>query len=91
MKFTDGIKSKILSVGNFGKDNFDLITDIMLVKGLTHNLLSISQFCDQGYRVVFEHSWCIIKDSTSDKIILAARRCDKTYVLYLDDLLDQSI
>ena len=90
VKFADGIKSKIVSIGNVGKDNSDLITDIMLVEGLAHNLLSISQFCDQGYRVVFEPSRCIIKDSTYDKIILAARRRDKTYVLYLDDLLDQS-
>ena len=56
MKFANGIKSKIIGIGNIGKNNSDLITDVMLVEGLTHNLLSISQFCDQGYRVVFEPS-----------------------------------
>ena len=70
-----------------GKDDFDLITNVMLVEELTHNLLSISQFCDKGYKVVFEHCQCIIKNSSSDKIILTARRRDNTYVLYLDDLL----
>ena len=67
MKFADGIKSRIVDIGNVGKNDSNLINDVMLVEGLTHNLLSISQFYDQGYRVVFEPSQCIIKDSTSDK------------------------
>jgi len=91
VKFADGIKSKIVGIGNVGKNNSDLITDVMLVEGLTHNLLSISQFCDQAYRVIFEPSQCIVKDSTSDKIILAAKRRNNTYVLYLDDLIDQNV
>ena len=91
VKLANTIKSKIVGRGNVSKNDSDLITDVMLVEGLTHNLLSISQFCDQGYRVVFEHSRCIIKDSTSDKIILIARRHDNTYVLCLDDLLDQNV
>ena len=73
MKFADSIKSKIIGIGNVSKNDSDLIIDVMLVEGLTHNLLSISQFCDQGYIVVFEPSHCIIKDSTSDKIILISR------------------
>ena len=91
VKFANGIKSKIIGIGNIGKNNSDLITDIMLVERLTHNLLSISQFCDQGYKVVFEPSRCIIKDSTSDKTILTAKRRDNTYVLYLNGLLDQNV
>ena len=46
VKFANGIKSKIIGIGNVGKTNSDLITNVMLVKELTHNLLSISQFCD---------------------------------------------
>ena len=56
VKFADGIKSKITGIGNVGKNNSELITDVMLVEGLAHNLLSISQFYDQGYKVVFEPS-----------------------------------
>ena len=89
VKFTDGIKSRIMCIGNVDKNDFDLITDVMLVEGLTHNLLNISRFCDKGYRVVFEPSQCVRKDSTSDKIILTTRRRDNTYVLYLDDLLNR--
>ena len=50
MKFADGIKLKIVSIGNVGKNNSDLITNVMLVERLTQNLMSINQFCDQGYR-----------------------------------------
>ena len=45
-KFTDGIKSKVIGISNVGKNNSNLIIDVMLVEGLKHNLLSISQFCD---------------------------------------------
>ena len=91
MKFIDGIMSKIVGIGNVSKNDSNLITNVMLVEGLTHNLLSISQFCGQGYKVVFEPSQCVIKDSTSDKIILTARRYENTYVLFLYDLLDQNV
>ena len=40
---------------------------------------------------MFELSRCNIKDSTSDKIILPAKRRDNTNVLYLDDLVKQNI
>ena len=56
VKFADGIKSRIMGTNNVGKNDSDLVTDVMLVEWLTYNLLSISQFCDQGYRVVFEPS-----------------------------------
>ena len=46
VKFANGIKSKIIGIVKASKHDFDLINDVMLVEGLTHNLLSISQFCD---------------------------------------------
>ena len=46
VKFADGIKSRIVAIGNVGKNDLDLITNVMLLEGLTHNLLSFSQFCD---------------------------------------------
>ena len=86
VNIVDSIKSRIVGIGNVDKDDFDLIIDVMLLEGLTHNLFSISQFCDQGYRIVFEPSQYVIKDSTYDKIILTVRRSGNTYILYLDDL-----
>ena len=56
VKFVDPIESKIIGIGNVSKNNSNLIIDVILVEGLTQNLLSISQFCDQGYKVVFKPS-----------------------------------
>ena len=49
-------KSKIIRIGKV----CDSIDDVLLAKGLTHNLISISQLCDKGYRVIFEKSHCAI-------------------------------
>ena len=35
MKFADDLKSKIIGIGNVGKNNSNLITNIILVEGLT--------------------------------------------------------
>ena len=91
VKFANGIKFKIIGIGNSGKNDLNLVTDVMLIDGLTHNLLSISQFCDQGYKVVFEPSQCVIEDSIINKIILTTRSHNNTYVLYLDDFLDENV
>ena len=40
---------------------------------------------------MFEPSICIVKNSTSDQIILTIKRHDNTYVLHLDELLDQNV
>ena len=39
------------------------IRDVAYVEGLKYNLLSTSQFCDQGYRVIFEKDGCTIETS----------------------------
>ena len=49
--FGDNSKGKIIGVGNVGSN--PCIEDVLLVKGLKHNLISISQLCDKGYKVIF--------------------------------------
>ena len=49
--------------------------------GLKHNLLSISQLCDKGFKVIFEASHCIIKDIQNDKTIFMGHRCDNIYAI----------
>ena len=36
--------------------------DVYHVEGLKHNLLSIGQLIQKGYRVYFEDNHCVIKD-----------------------------
>ncbi len=47
---------KIVGIGKVSKKNATSIDNVFYVKGLKHNLLSISQFCDSGYSVTFDKS-----------------------------------
>ena len=63
MTFGDNGKGRIIGHGSIGNNSSSLIENVLLVDGLKHNLLSISQLCDKGFKVIFESSHCIIKDS----------------------------
>lgn len=43
--------------------------DALLVDGLKHNLLSVSQICDQGHKVVFSTKDCEIRNYASGKLL----------------------
>ena len=58
----DNIQCKIIDIGKIGKDSY-FIDKVSLVDGFKHNLLNISQLCDQGFKVIFELSHCIVQDS----------------------------
>ena len=64
-----------------GNDTFSLIESVLLVDGLKHNLLSISQLCDKGFKMIFEASHCIIKDIQNDKTIFMGHRCENVYAI----------
>ena len=57
--FGDDNKGFTKGYGNLKIDNV-IIENISLVEGLKHNLLSISQFCDKGYKVDFRKDKCLI-------------------------------
>ena len=44
------------------------IENVYLVKGLKHNLLSISQLCDKGYKIVFEQDKCYAFNENGAKL-----------------------
>ena len=52
VSFGDNSKGKILEIGNVGKISSTLIENVCLVENLKHNLISISQLCDKGYKIV---------------------------------------
>ena len=54
--FGDNAKGKIIGQGNIDNDTSSLIENVLLVDGLKHNLLSISQLCDKGFKVILEAS-----------------------------------
>jgi len=52
--YGDNNRGKIVGVGDIGSKNKVIIKDVLLVEGLKHSLLSISQLCDRGYKITFE-------------------------------------
>ena len=67
--FRDDSKGKIIGIGNI-KIGFPLFENVVLVKSLKYNLLSISQLCDKGFKVIFDDSTCDILDKTINACIL---------------------
>ena len=47
--------------------------DFMYVDGLRHNLLSVSQMCDQGTEVVFSSRECVVRDLDTGKTIIKGK------------------
>ena len=84
--FRDNIKEKIIGIGNIGITPSKYIENILLVDGLKHNLLSISQFCDKRYKVIFESSLCIVTSPNEKGIKFIEHRYGNVYMIDLNDL-----
>ena len=74
--FGDGAARKILGKG---KLNFQG-NDVMLVKGLTSNLISISQLCDQGLNMSFTKDQCVVTDDVNALVMIDTRSLDNYYL-----------
>jgi len=80
--YGDNNKGKILRNGVIGKGSSFNIKNVLLVEGLKHNLVSISQLCDKGFKVMFEPNSCLIYDACGS-IVLIDKRLNKIYLLDL--------
>ena len=89
--FEDNGKEKIIDIGNIGITPSICIENILLVDGLKHNLLSISQLYDKGYKVVFESFMCIITSPFDDSTRFIGHRYGNIYMIDLDDLSMQNM
>jgi len=58
--YRDNNKERILGRGDVRSHDLIIIKDVLLVDGLKHNLLSISQLCHKGYEVTFKPYLCLI-------------------------------
>ena len=63
-----------LEIGNV------IVEEISLIDGLMHNLLSVSQFCDKGYEVLFKKEKCMITDKRDQKLALQGVRKGDLFV-----------
>jgi len=47
--YGDNGKGTVISTGSVGSKGKPIIEDVLCVKGLKHNLISISQLCDKSH------------------------------------------
>jgi hypothetical protein len=77
--FGDGAKGRIKGIGKLRDPSLPYLDKVLLVEGLTTNLISISQLCEQGLDVYFNNSECII--AKNQKVVMkgvkARDRCYK--------------
>nr|KYP39333.1 hypothetical protein KK1_039360 [Cajanus cajan] len=72
--YKDNDKGKIHGCSNISITPSTLIESVLLVEELKHNLLSISQLCDRGFKVVFDNNCCMISDNSTNEIKFIGRR-----------------
>jgi len=80
--YGDNNKGRILGNGVIGNGSSFNIKNVLLVEGLKHNLISISQLCDKGFKVMFEPNSCLIYDAHGS-IVLIGKRVNNIYLLDL--------
>jgi len=85
--FGDNKSSKIIGTGTISNASIS-INNVWLVDGLKHNLLSISQFCDNGYDVLFDKTSCTVVNKDDNSIIFKGKRMNN---INFSELVDQKV
>ena len=86
----DKTKKKVIGKGKVKISNNVSINDVLLVDGLKFNLLSISQLCDEGYKIKFNSDSCMVFNN-SKELLFQAKREGNLYKLEGSDLNDSGI
>ena len=81
MIFGDNGKGYIVGIDKICIIPSTYIENVLLVDGLKHNFLSISQLCDKGFKVVFESFMCIMSSPIDNGIILIRHRHENVYMV----------
>ena len=77
--FDDNAKVKVVEKGKVSRISHCFIDDVLLIEGLKHNLLSISQFCDKSNQVIFIATQCLVINHIDIQIKLVGKK-DKSHL-----------
>ncbi|XP_060972614.1 uncharacterized protein LOC133038466 [Cannabis sativa] len=78
--FGDGNKGHIIGKGDLVMSRAAPLTEVLYVKGLKANLISIGQLCDANYTVSFSKTHCLVSfDGCS--VLTGKRSSDGSYLL----------
>jgi len=72
---------RVNDIGNIKIGSSLLIEDVVLVNGLKYNLLSISQLCDKGLRVIFDDSTYDVLDKKINTCVLSDFHENNIYLI----------
>ena len=72
--FEDDGKGHIIGIGKIQITPQTYLENVLYVLGLKHNLISISQLCDRGYKVSFQSSLCIVTNLSNYSTIFIRNR-----------------
>ena len=86
--FGDNSKVRVVGIGSVDFTGYTQVEEVLLVEGLKHNLLNISQLCDEENVIIFEKDQCIIKTLESEEVRFVAQRHKNMYILQLKQLAD---
>ena len=90
MGFGGNQNDNIIGIGTVGNSSIS-INNVWLVGGLRHNLLSISQFYDSGYDVMFDKTNCTIINKNDNSIVFKGKRKNNVYTINFSELFDQKV
>lgn len=78
-------KGKIIGTWTIGNSSLPSTTNVLLVEGLMHNILSISQLSDNDYDIIFnQKSWKVVSQK-NDFILFSGKRKNNIYKIKLSD------
>ncbi|KAI5436125.1 hypothetical protein KIW84_022538 [Lathyrus oleraceus] len=88
--FGDGAKGEVKGVGKLDCPGVPKLSNVLLVRGLTANLISISQLCDQGFNVKYTRGGCVVLNGYNQEVMRGARSKDNCYLWKSKDSLYSS-
>jgi len=75
VKFGGNQSGNVIGTGTIGNSSIS-INNVWLVDGLEDNLLSISQFCENGYDVMFEKTNDTVINKDDNSIVFKGKRIE---------------
>ena len=84
--FGDNDKGHIVRIGKVQLTPLTSLENVLYVRGLKHNLISISQLCDRGLKVLFELSSCLVTNPLDNNNIFICHRQGNVYLIDMDDI-----
>ncbi|KAG7553143.1 Integrase catalytic core [Arabidopsis thaliana x Arabidopsis arenosa] len=84
--FGDGGKGRIRGKGNIECDDQPSLINVYYVEGLKENLISISQLCDDGLKVIFTRTNCQAVDENGNTVLCGVRSGNNCYMWKASDI-----